>query len=177
VGSPFWRVRRVAAISVSWLMLSACAASSAPVGRAENGQGPTMSFDYATLDGSHFSSTVARGRRTIVVFLTTYDLVSQVVAREVSHLARTETPRINAAIIVLEPPKNLPLVEAFASSLELTIPVALADAATIGGRGPFGEIIAVPTTFVLDPLGRSVARHEGGVSAGALHESLSHASR
>src|SRR5262245_48398037 len=127
-----------ALLLVSLALPLAC--SSAPERPAASGErtGVTYAFDYATLDGARLSSTTTRGRRTVLVVLTTYDLVSQIVAREVASLARTETPRINAGFVFLEPPKNQPLVEAFVTSLEVTLPVAMADAATLGGRGPFG---------------------------------------
>lgn len=134
----------------------------------------TPSFDYAAVDGTRLASETTRGRRTVLVFVTTYDLVSQVVVRELIQAFRVETPRINAGIVVLEPPKNEPLVQAYAASLDVPFPVALADAQTLGGRGPFGEIPAVPTTIVLDAQGGLLMRKEGGVSRAELHAVLGH---
>lgn len=135
------------------------------------------SFEYPAIDGSRLSSDTTRGRRTVLVFMTTYDLVSQVVVRTVMQAFRVETPRINAGLVVLEPPKNLPLVEAFAASLDVPFPVALADAETLGGRGPFGNIVAVPTTLVLDVRGALLWRKEGGVTSEELREGLGRGTR
>lgn len=135
-------------------------------------KGAAIGFDYPTLDGKHLSSETTRGRRTVLVFVTTYDLPSQVVVRELSEVVRTESPRINAGIVVLEPPRNLPLVEAYVTTLGLAIPVAMADAATLGGRGPFGKMESVPTIVVLDGEGRSAFRHSGGMTRVELHDVL-----
>lgn len=133
---------------------------------------PVYSFDYWAIDGSRLSSDSTRGRRTVLVFVTTYDIVSQVVVRVLMLVFRLETPRINAGLVVLEPPRNLPLVEAFAASMDVPFPVALADAESLGGRGPFGQIVAVPTTVVLDARGALLWRKEGGVTQEELREGL-----
>lgn len=122
------------------------------------------SFDFVTIDGSHFSTTDTAGRVTVVVIITTYDLGSQVIMRELATVLRERTPRINAGAIVLEPPKNAPLVEAYAHSLQVSFPIALADAPTLEARGPFGSVNVVPTTIVLDADGNEVWRREGAMT-------------
>src|SRR5262249_26074354 len=108
------------------------------------------------------------GRITIVGFVATYDVASQAQARFLANVARHAVPRVNVALLVLEPPDNLPLVEAFAKALELPYPVALADAATIAGKGPFAGLHHVPSIVVLAAQGRERWRHLGLVTDKAL---------
>jgi hypothetical protein len=122
------------------------------------------------MDGSRLGSEQTRGRVTVLVFVTTYDMGSQIVVREVVDLFHRHRPRINAGVIVLEPPRNAPLAEAFAAAMELPFPLAMADPATLEGRGPFGEVVTVPTTVVLDANGAERGRSEGVVSTAAIEQ-------
>jgi hypothetical protein len=108
---------------------------------AEMPRTATLHFRYELADGKGvlFSEALA-GRKTLIAFVTTYDLASQAEARILSHLIRAHTPRINAAAIVLEPPENRMLVVAFRDGLRLDYPVAMGDAALIAGEGPFGDV-------------------------------------
>jgi hypothetical protein len=92
--------------------------------------------------------------------------------RELATVARTRTPRINVGAVVLEPPKNAPLVEAYAHSLEIGFPIALADQATFESRGPFGSVNVVPTTIVLDAGGNEVWRREGAMTHSEITDVL-----
>jgi hypothetical protein len=109
---------------------------------------------------------------TVVGFAATYDIGSQAQARFINEVVFKHTPRINALLLVLEPPENRPLVEAFASSLDLHYDVAQADEATTSGRGPFPGLHHVPAVVVLDRRGREVWRHLGLVEANTLHEKI-----
>jgi hypothetical protein len=146
--------------------LSASAAEAAP-----------LWFDYVATDGTRLSSETTRGRATVIALVTTYDFASQVMAREIAELFARHRPRINAGLVVLEPPKNAPLAEAFASALGLPFPVAMADVMTLEGRGPFGDVSATPTTIVLDRDGGEIFRRLGPVSTADLERALSNATR
>jgi len=102
-----------------------------------------------------------RGRPTVLVFLTTYDLASQVQARFLSGIVRRRGAAVHAGAVVLEPPENRPLVVAFHDALKLDYPVAMGDASLIAGEGPFGDVHAVPSTVVLDSEARLVWKHLG----------------
>jgi hypothetical protein len=134
-----------------------------------------VSFDYVAIDGSHLSSDTTRNRVTVIALVTTYDLASQVVLRELVQLIHRHEPRINVGVVVLEPPRNAPLAQAFAQTLELPFPVALADAATLEARGPFGAVGAVPTIVVLDPKGVERWRNAGAVPIGTIREAVDRA--
>jgi hypothetical protein len=130
------------------------------------------SFDFVAIDGTRFDVKRVAGRSTVVAFITTYDLGSQVIVRELTAVVRQRAPRINAGAIVLEPPKNAPLVEAYAQSLEIPFPIALADQATLESRGAFGPIGVVPTIVILDADGNEVWRHEGSMTRTEIQDAL-----
>jgi hypothetical protein len=130
--------------------------------------GPPLRFRYQAIDGRQISTESLINRVTLLGFLTTYDVHSQAEARLLGAIARHHTPRINVAVLMLEAPENLPLVEAFVATLGIGFPVAIADAATIAGEGPFAGLHHVPSVVVLDRAGREAWRHVGFVSEAAL---------
>jgi hypothetical protein len=97
---------------------------------------------------------------------------SQAEARYLAMLEHQHTPRVNVAALMLEAPENRPLVEAFVASLGLGYPVALADAATIAGDGPFPGLHHVPSVVVIDRAGREAWRHLGFVNEAALEAAV-----
>jgi hypothetical protein len=109
---------------------------------------------------------------SVIVFLATYDVHSQAEARVAAQLERHHTPRLNVAALVLEADDNRPLVEAFVASLGLSYPVALADAATIAGEGPFAGLHHVPSVVVLDRAGQEAWQHVGFVNEATLEAAV-----
>ncbi|WP_437671407.1 TlpA family protein disulfide reductase [Sorangium sp. So ce131] len=134
--------------------------------------GPVLTFSYETLDGRELSTASLAGRLSVIGFVATYDVASQAEARFLAGLLRDHTPRINVALLVLEASENRPLIEAFVAALKLPYPVAIADAPTIAGEGPFAGLHHVPSVVVLDAEGREVFRHVGLITQEALEETL-----
>lgn len=139
--------------------------------------GRPVLFSYRTTSGDVFSSDTTRGRATAVLFVTTYDPVSQLAAQKLDEVLHSFRPRSNAGAIVLEPPQNAMFADVFRSELHLSYPVALADAGTLHGDGPFGSVQVVPTVVVLDRDGREVWRKAGMFRPPELEEALRTASR
>jgi hypothetical protein len=108
----------------------------------------------------------------VIAFGTTYDVPSQAQVKFLAQVHRDHTPRINVALIVLEQPENEVLVAAFADALGLRFPVALADAATIRGEGPFAGLRHVPSVVILDREGRERTRNLGLMSNVEIEEAL-----
>ncbi|MGK4002759.1 TlpA disulfide reductase family protein [Sorangium sp. So ce1036] len=148
------------------------ASAERPPAPALPARGPVRTFSYETLDGRELSTATLAGRLSVIGFVATYDVASQAEARFLAGLVRDHTPRINAALLVLEAEENRPLVEAFVSALKLPYPVALADAATIAGEGPFSGLHHVPSVVILDAEGREAFRHVGLITQEALEEVL-----
>lgn len=162
------------------LLVSGCAgghavlepAAAPEAAAAAPARGPVRSFSYETLDGRELSTASLAGRFSVIGFVATYDVASQAEARFLAGLFRDHTPRINAALLVLEASENRPLVEAFVATLKLPYPVALADAPTIAGEGPFAGLHHVPSVVILDPEGREAFRYVGLITQEALEEAL-----
>lgn len=135
--------------------------------------GSPIQFAYPTLDGQMLSTSTLAGRYSVLAFITTYDQIySHAQARYLSTVVNKHVPRINAGLIVLEPPENHILVEAFAKVVAPPYPVAMADEATIRGEGPFQDMHEVPSVIILDQLGREVWRHKGLASNDMLEAAL-----
>jgi hypothetical protein len=107
--------------------------------------------------------------------LTTYDTVSQAIARRLEELRHQYRPRINVLAVVLEPPQNAPLVSVYVDTLSLGYPVALADQETLDGSGPFGDVRAVPSLVLLDRESRIVFKGSGAAALGEIEAQLSDA--
>jgi hypothetical protein len=137
----------------------------------------TPVYEYVALDGQRVSSVTNRGKVAIVTIIATYDLASQVVVRELSEVRARQRRPLSVLAVVLEAPKNAPLAEAFAATMEMPFPIAMADQATLEARGPFGRIDAVPTTIVLSAKGQEVWRHQGAVLAADIERAIDAARR
>lgn len=158
-------------------LATGCGSEPAEPARAPTPRGRAIQFVYGTTEGHELSSATTRGRATAIVFVTTYDLASQVQAKQLERILHSHTPRINVGAIVLETAEYALLADAFRSSLSLSYPVAMADAATLAGHSPFGSIDRVPTTIVLDRSGREVWRKAGLAEAGELEDALASAAK
>jgi hypothetical protein len=134
--------------------------------------GAPVHFSYSTLDGQTLSTTTLAGRYSVLGFITTYDHFSHAQARFLTTVVNKHVPRINAGLIVLEPPQNRVLVEAFTKVVAPPYPVAMADEATILGEGPFQDLHEVPSVLILDPRGREVWRHKGLASNDMIEAAL-----
>jgi hypothetical protein len=134
--------------------------------------GQPVSFAFGTIDGSELSSETTRGRETALLFVTTFDLASQMEAKRLNALYHSHRPRINAGAVVLEAPEYAVLAGVFRSSLGLSFPVALADHVTLDGQSSLG-VHSVPTLLVLDRDGREIGRHSGILSEHEIERLLS----
>ena len=154
-----------------------CGGPAAPRVRATpEASGEPVEFAYVTTDQSELSARTTRGRATALLFVTTYDLASQVVARNLESVLRSQRPRANGGAVVLEDASYAPLADAFKSSLGLSYPVAMADGPTRQGYGAFGKIERVPTLLVLDIRGRVTFRGQGALRRAEIAEALASAS-
>lgn len=163
-------------VGVSCLTL---ALSCAPASSAKNAQssstGPSLSYTIAGIDGEAIESRAHRGRVTALLFITTFDLFSQAQAARLEDLYRSHEPRINAAAIVLEPPKNIELVQAFVSVLNLSYSVGIADQNELSHQGLLGEIQKVPAWIILDREGKVSSSGVGSLSLVELEQALARA--
>jgi hypothetical protein len=129
-------------------------------------------FEFVSPDGQTLEAERLRGRVTVILLVASYDFASQLMARQLAEVLASFAPRINAGAVMMEQPAYAPLKGTFQQTLGLKYPVVMADHATLGGRGPFGEILRIPTTIILDPLGRERSRFHGAVERSVLEAAL-----
>jgi hypothetical protein len=174
--------RRVACCAILGLALASCSGAKTAADATADGSGSSserpLEFEFPGVgDEGSVSSATTRGRVTLLAFVATYDLASQILLRNIAEVIVGFTPRVNAAAVVLEAPRYAELVPAYRSALGLPYPVVMADFATQQGQGPFGDIERVPVTVVLDREGRQVSRAQGSLTPGELEAALRRASR
>jgi hypothetical protein len=159
-----------------WL-LAACSAAPPPAAAPTRASGKPIEFAYGTPSGETLTSSNTRGRVTALLFVATFDLPSQVMAKRLDEVVRRHVPRVNAGAVALEAPNDAPLVDVFKTSLGLSYPVALTNSTGFDQPTPFGKLDQVPTLVVLDRHGREVARAQGVVSERDLDDALTRAAR
>jgi hypothetical protein len=171
------------ALAGCWLgvvgTVTACASSQHSAGAPVSDltpHGDAIEFSYATTTGGVLSDQSTHGRATAILFVTTYDPLSQLEAQRLENVLRTTKPRVNCGVVVLEAPKYAVLAQVFGETLGLSYPVGLADDDTLHGRGPFGPVRGVPTLVVLDRSGREVWRKAGLASTREIAHALAVAS-
>lgn len=134
--------------------------------------GQPVHFSLGTIDGGELSSDTTRGRSTLLLFVTTYDLPSQAEALLLREVVARHKPRANAGIVMLEPPRSAALAQVWRDSLGLDLPVAMASPALLSGESQLGRVAGVPTLLALDRRGRVVLRREGALTKAEIEACL-----
>jgi hypothetical protein len=160
------------------LLAAACAAApaaspAAPPGVSTVAEHPPVEFEFDSLDSRPVSAEAMRGKPTVLVFVDTGSLPAQAQVDFLVAMAKHDGDEVNYAVVAVEPSASRELVELYKKALGIPFPVAMADAQTLQGRGPFGDVSAVPVTVMLDRAGRPVWRVEGRVARSAeLREAM-----
>jgi hypothetical protein len=135
----------------------------APPGASTAAERPALDFAFDSIDDRPVASDATRGKPTVFAFVSTANLASQAQVDFLIAMARNDADRVNYAVVALEPRDSREIVELYRKALAIPFPVAMADASTLAGAGPFGDVSAVPVTVVLDRMGRLVWRVDGRV--------------
>lgn len=154
---------RAGLFAFAWL-LGSCATPPEPEAQAAP-RGTPLAFAFGTLDGRVVTAESTRGRVTVLLFVATFDLPSQVAVRYLGDLHRTHVPKVNALAIVVEAAENVLLAQVFQKSLGISYPVALADSVELRAAEAFAGLDRVPALVVLDAEGRIAHRHVGSFAA------------
>jgi hypothetical protein len=163
--------------ALGWVC-SGCVSAAAPADAPAAVARALIEYDFPAVgDDAIVSSETMRGRVTALLFITTYDLASQLLARRLADVVTSFTPRANAAAIVVEPPLYADLLPAYREALSLPFPIVMADYATQRGGGPFGSVTRVPLLIVLDRESREVSRHQGSLEPPQIEAALRQASQ
>lgn len=169
-------LRAVAALTTVAIAAPACGGSAGPAAPHHVRAGAPVDFRFPPNGNDVVSSETTRGRATALAFITTYDMVSQILVRRLGEVLVRFKPRANAAAVVLEAPLYAELLDVYREQLALPFPVVMADFATQQGQGPFGNVQKVPTLVVLDRAGREVWRFQGPLEAAEIEAALRRAS-
>lgn len=140
-------------------------------------RGEALHFSFGTLEGEILSSESLRGRTTVLLFVTTFDLNSQAQTKRLEDLFRLHKPRINAVAVVLEAPRYVEVARIFRDTVGVNYPVVMADADTLAGQGPWGQVRTVPTWAILRADGSLASVASGSLLPEELENWVRSASR
>jgi len=166
-------VRAGAALAAALLVACGGAAKQeALVGVSAPDTNAPVSFAFDSLDARPVSSAAMQGKPAVLVFVTTWDTLSQAQVAYAVAVAGDEGPRAGFALVALQDPSARELVEIYRDTMKVTFPVALGDPATIAGGGALGDVHEVPSIVMLDAAGRVAWRHAGLVKPDELRARL-----
>jgi hypothetical protein len=134
------------------------------IGASASAAAANVEFSFDSLDDRPVSSDSTRGLPTLLAFVTTASLTAQAQVDFLVAMAKHDADRVHYAVVAVESPENREMVGLYGKALSIPFPVAMADAQTLGGAGPFGDVRAVPVTVLLDRGGRLVWRVAGRVA-------------
>jgi hypothetical protein len=145
---------------------AACAASPPPLDSAPGAStlatDPALDFAFDSLDDRPVSAESTRGKLTVVCFVTTDSLPGQAQVDFLVPMAKHDADRVNYAVVVVGPDREL--VELYAKSLSLKFPVAWLEPTQVATAEGFGDLGVVPVTVLLDRGGHPVWRAQGRVA-------------
>jgi len=156
------------ALRVLLIAFAACGGgqkdSNAPLVGVSDGKpklSSSMSFAFDSLDDRLITSDSARGKRTVIAFITTWDAASQAQMNFLAAMAKTDGNKVFYAAVAIEDAGNRALVRAYVHTLKIEFPVAHVDRAGLSASGAFSDVQEVPTTVVLDERGVLLGRKSG----------------
>ncbi len=141
-------------------------------GATPHSEGAPIEYSFGTIDGEVERSSAHRGRVTVLLFLTTFDVMSQASAKRLEDLARSHAPRINALGVVLEAPQYVELVRSFREVLGLSYPLALSEIGRLRTQGMLGAVQTVPAWVFLDRSGRIRFAGSGALTMEQLEQAV-----
>jgi hypothetical protein len=120
--------QRVITIALLGLAMGAACGPSRVSGEASAQKvGDPVAYSFGSIDGELITSQGMLGRVTILLFGTSYDMVTQAVSKRLNQVLHAHSPRLNIALVLIEPPQNADMARAYRDLLGLDFPVALAD--------------------------------------------------
>ncbi len=152
------------------LLAGGCGGSTPPPGVSAAPRSGPIDFAFPGLDGQPITSDWARGKPTVIAFVTTGSLAAQAQVDFLVAMSKRDGDRVHYALVGLDGGEGndrrsaSELLRLYASALAVSFPVASADEGTREGAGPFGDVRNVPVTLVLDRAGRVVWRADGRVA-------------
>lgn len=135
---------------------------------------PPIALTLPALDGGEVDVAHLRGKIVVLHVFTTWSVAAQL---DVDQLVAIDAaPDVEVVGVALDA-DGRPLVAPWRAAAEVHYLIALADDVVRSGRGPLGPLPEVPTTIVLDPEGRIVARVARQLRPGELAKLVAAARR
>lgn len=141
-----------------------CAAIAAPAAAADAPPVPKLGME--TLAGTRLTIESLKGKVVILDFWAPWCIPCRKSFPFLDSLQKRYGAR-GLQVVALTLDDNREAIDAFVEEIPVTFPVACDST---GWAGEAFQVVAMPTTFLLDREGRIVARFEG--SDGAVHEKL-----
>lgn len=141
-------------LSSWWVAVLACAGAP-PAALPER----PVAHRFDALDGATFNLGSLRGAPVLVHVMTTWSSPALLEVPLLDELHRTGRFEVLAVALDRESEVVSIFVETFGVSYPVVLPRDPAD--FVSDDGPFGPIGVTPTSVVLDPRGRIVARNDG----------------
>ena len=133
-----------------------------------------MEMTFKSLDGKPVRLSQFRDSVVIVSYFTSWCAPCAELLPELNRLqfGRNAIPNLVVVAVSLdeEPQSRLPV---FIESWGLDVLMAVADEKTMNGITPFGQLVAVPTTYLIDPKGVYSSRFVGSIPTAHLRRKLS----
>lgn len=149
-----------------------CATPSKPAQSSSESAVSPLDFSLAGLDGEPLDAAEFRGRVTVLLFVTTFDIPSQAQAKRLQDLHRTHVPRINAVGVILEAPRYVELARSYREVLGLSYPLGMVDKESLEKHPQLHHVSGVPAWIFLDREGKIRSAASGPLTPSELEERL-----
>jgi hypothetical protein len=150
----------------------ACGGPKAPEGTSFEERTELPPFAFDSLDERRVSREALLGKPAVLVFVTTWDIVSQAAVGKLVKMAERDGESVRYVLVALHEPHERELVEAYVRSTKFKGPAALSDGETRAGRGPLGDVHVVPTVLVVDARGKLAAKFVGLTKTEVMREAV-----
>jgi thiol-disulfide isomerase/thioredoxin len=132
---------------------------------------------YTTIDGEPFSFSEKSGQVLLVTYFATWCFPCVAEVPDLIALQQTLGPKGFSVIGVGVDPLGSKVLLPFRDYYQIPYPILLADHDALAGQSPFGAIVGLPTSFILDRRGRLVRSVYGIVKRQALADAIEDAMR
>jgi peroxiredoxin len=123
--------------------------------------------------GEEVKLSTHRGRVVVLTYFSTWCAPCVPLVSLEDRLAYGKKPVKGMVSLPISVDRNAKTVlKRFAEDQRIRGPLLLPTRAELRGRTPFGRIVGVPTTFIIDPTGRAVERLVGDVPAAYLRRRI-----
>ncbi len=125
-----------------------------------------------TVDGEPFAFSEKAGRVLLVTYFATWCFPCVAEVPDLVRLQEKYAARGFSVIAIGLDPQGAKVLRPFRDYYRLPYPVLLGDPDALGGKTPFGAIVGLPTSFILDREGRLVRSIYGFLDSKRLTEEV-----